>query len=1018
MTCRESRLSSAMVTFARDMTGLEDNQILSINHALMQEGVHAAGTTESWNTTIDRIEEEYRTGELNIAGRSRDPIARLELARTERPDGSRIYAAEHLMRRALLAQEANTAWLVNTARDMGYSMPQMQTLFNTVFAEASRDASLQATAPFAREWNANPSNANLFQDRRTMYAYQQIENQRREAVENQPFESAVTEQYTFNNPESAVRSISLDDSSGYTMVNYAEGNYEIYNLPADISHGLVTSSNPAEYIRNNIASNSAYQYANAAEAHEAGIVRRCATCGQFASRVSSHACPVSGSPESIDNEIREATRRLRSGSRRGRGAAAQASTVATIPDTLTPTVSRLPIQHSSAIREIGYSAEANRLEIVMASNPNHVYAYRMVPEEYQEFIGSSSLGRYFAQNIRSNPLYAYASEEHAEANRFRCATCGQFANSAHICQAGQGEETVEVQVPVAAVEETFSPEVEETLADWERELLSYVDDENFVPEEFQDQNLPTRPEPTILTSNIRNTRHDVNGIYYRMPSVNRLRQEARNNGDIAFRVMVNEPTGCTLSGFVEAHYNGRGQGYSIPEDSGLDIDRRLRCSCPDYQQTRSCVHTEAVMRDVGGLLNNTQAATPAQAATATANVTSSLDRQLQASLEASAKAEERFTKMNTSFVEDPEKFQGLYEEYRAKRQTYMDALAAGDVEGVEYPVPYMTENAFGGLGTRESGRGLGIEIEFAFPRDMDGSEIREARRLIGEELYNEGLTRSAHQGGYGASHGWVRDHHARGWSFEDDGTTGGSDAYSGGEIVSPIMYDEPETWTNLEKVTSILKRHGAVVSKGSGLHVHASIGDYDHRIENHNRLISAFAENEDLIYRLSSNPERGKHRGTGYCSPNNIPSTPYGEVDSMRRRNVGHHIGLNMQSVSGRSSDHVEFRTFDSSLNPAVIQAQMGVALYISEGALRQGTASVNPGENRVSLGSRVEANPDRANTSGAAWQESTKSLRKFLDVFVPGSGGDETENPRVQQMIAMFAVTRWQRRSSRNSNY
>lgn len=996
MSCRDSRLSSAMVTFVRDMTGLEDNQILSMNHALMQEGNQYPNNGELWNETIDRIQEEYRNGQLQITGHSRDPLSRLEAARLENPDGRRIYAAENLMRRATLAQEAHTEYLVNAARDMGYSMNQIQTMFNTVFAEATRDSSLHADAEFTRRWNEDPTNTNLFQDRRTQYVYQQIENERRAIVEAQPSESVIRETYTYNNPFLDISEIRYDDVSGYTEVQSRDGIVtERYCLPVDVARQLTSSSDPAQYIMNNVATFSLYRYANEQEAREAGITRRCATCGQYRNSFS-HNCPVPGSPQAIEAEVRQTVARAVAPT------ASQAVTAApsASPSTLVPVVTRVATPDSTAIAEIGYDPAASRLEVVMRSNPDNVYSYRMPSDEYAILMESDSIGAYFARNIRGNPSYAYADSEHAENMRYRCTACGQFCNSSHVC-------SVTAIVP----DDGLDPEVASMIGEWDTELSSYLDDETFIPPEFAQTAEP------FLVSQGRNQRYDINNTYIRMAGLNRLRQLARNQTNIAFPVFAsNVAMDATVSGLAEITYNGRGQGYSISTVSGLDIDRRLRCTCVAYQTTRECQHVQDVQSNIADLFNNVQAATPAEATTATSNVTSTMDRALAASLEASRQAEERFKKVSVSFSENPEEFQTLYEEYRQKKQAYAAALAAGQTDA-EYPVPYMRENAFGGLGTRESGRGLGIEIEFAFPRDMGYEEMREARQAIGEELYAEGLTRTEHQGGYGASHGWTRDHHERGWSYEDDGTTGGSDAYSGGEIVSPIMYDEPETWTNLEKITKVLKKHGAVVSKGSGLHVHASIGDYDHRIDNHNRLISAFAENEDLIYRLSSNPERGRHRGTGYCSPNDIPSSPYAEVDRMRRRNVGHHIALNMQSVAGRGSDHVEFRTFDSSLNPAVIQAQMGLALYMSEGALRDGTADVNPGQNRNRLGARIDANPERQNLSGDAWNESTAGVRKFIDTFVPGSDGDEKENPRVQQIVSLFAMTRWQRKR-RNANY
>ena len=57
--------------------------------------------------------------------------------------------------------------------------------------------------------------------------------------------------------------------------------------------------------------------------------------------------------------------------------------------------------------------------------------------------------------------------------------------------------------------------------------------------------------------------------------------------------------------------------------------------------------------------------------------------------------------------------------------------------------------------------------------------------------------------------------------------------------------------------------------------MHVGVADYDHTVENHARLLSAFKEHEDTLYRLAQNPERRAHRGTQWCSPNMAPSGPY-----------------------------------------------------------------------------------------------------------------------------------------------
>ena len=859
MSCRNSRYSSAMITFARGLTGLEDNQVLALSHALMQEGHQMVSSEGTWNAAIDSAITRYNNGEYTLAARSRDPIARLEAARAETPEGPRQYAGQRLIPRALRAVEAQEAYLTDYARDSGSTYEQAQRAFQGAFNDATDDASLRVSADFQRQWDANPDNASLFVDRRSLYAYSILEDHRNTVLANSP-----------------------------------------------------SAGNP---------------------------IRRFAV-------------------------------------------------------------------NSSAIAEVGYDEATGRAEIVLNSNPDRAYNYQLTQSEWADFVSADSMGAFYARNIRHNAGMQYTDsreENNVSGGPRQCATCGQFrAVGFHACPvpgspASRQEDLGNALLAIAAQQQAT--------AALNGTLPPLDEDEDILEVEIS---APESQSDIYILPRIRSTRYASEEGLIAMPSYSHIRSQLRDRDAVQFAVLANfEDNQYTVSGYMIARRNpttGRYEAEALTEDIG----RRLQCYCEDYRTNYQCAHTRGTVAQAQTVLDNlntsrrSRAAAVTNAATAAqATVTASHD----ASLDATQAALARFTPIETSLVENPEEFQSLYEEFRNKRSAYTSG------ESSEYPVPYYTQNAFGGLGTRESGRGVGIEIEYSFPSDYTYSEVQDANYQIGQELYQLGLTRSEHQGGYGASHGWVRDTHERGWSFESDGTTGGRDAQAGGEIVSPVMYDEPETWENLAKITEVIKRHGAVPSQGAGMHVHVSSGDYNHRLENHNRLLNALASNEDLIYRLSSNPERGRHRGTSYCSPNNVPSSAYTDVGSIRRQQSGHYIGINFQSVNGRNGDHVEIRTFDSTLEPGVMQAQMAAALFMTEGALRPNTASTIPDEGRTRLGHRLNANPTRGALTGAAWTESTLSMRSFIDKFVPGNGQANNENPQVRQLVSLFAMTKWQGR-------
>lgn len=350
----------------------------------------------------------------------------------------------------------------------------------------------------------------------------------------------------------------------------------------------------------------------------------------------------------------------------------------------------------------------------------------------------------------------------------------------------------------------------------------------------------------------------------------------------------------------------------------------------------------------------------------------------------------------TSYRDDPAAFQAAYDAARARR------------DSGEPAVPYLTENATGGLGARDGGRGFGVELEFDLPNDMPYSDRTGAVQAIGADLHAAGLSQQAHMVGYHQGRGSrgtdAYSDAPNGWRLEQDGTVDG-------EIVSPILYDEPHTWRNLATVCDIVRRHGGRASVRTGGHVHVSAGNYDHTVENHTRLLGLVAEHEDTLFRLAQNPAAERHRGTSWCEPNVHHPDGYRSVPDVRYAHAGHHLALNLQSMQGGRSDHVEFRMWDGSLDPGVVQAQIKLSLGLTEAAFRtaRGTSAggVFAGE-REPVGThrrrRAEAGASRRRLRGEDWRADTESFRGLLDT-VFSRAQDKA------QATALFAVTRWQSR-------
>ncbi|ATM24738.1 hypothetical protein SMD44_p10239 (plasmid) [Streptomyces alboflavus] len=424
-------------------------------------------------------------------------------------------------------------------------------------------------------------------------------------------------------------------------------------------------------------------------------------------------------------------------------------------------------------------------------------------------------------------------------------------------------------------------------------------------------------------------------------------------------------------------------------------DGQLQVSSEDLRCARgighddedgSCGHPEAVARRIQEQLGaGSQVAVDRAAAQ---EVLDEVAAEHAASIAAQdqARADRAAQPAVRSYVQDMDAFQEAYDQARERQRSGQPL------------VPYMTENATGGLGAREGGRAFGVEIEFDYPSSMTYQEQRAAHERIARELHEAGIAPNANVNGYHASENAGYTDAPNAWRLERDATVAG-------EIVSPILYDEPQTWQNLATVCEIVRRNGGIASMGTGGHVHVAVPDYDHTVANHNQLINTVAGYEDVIYRLAQNPANDRHRGLAWCHPNDQVSRPYSSVSQVRDYNNSHRIGLNFQSVHGRNSDHAEFRMWDGSLDPGTIQAQVNLSLGLTNAALREAGTTPPPPPQRVGhhreLHQARRASGQRGSLTGEAWTSNTQAFRSLMDRIYT------TAEARAQA-TAVYAGTRW----------
>lgn len=718
-------------------------------------------------------------------------------------------------------------------------------------------------------------------------------------------------------------------------------------------------------------------------------------------------------------------------------------------------IERVEFPNSEGVHSAGYDAEGGRLEIVFRRRgemeTSRVYAYQGVPASTWERMQEGSPGVVYNAEIRNRTEYRYASVEAEEADATRrCGGCGQWRGASHQCptRAAAPVTAPPVTAPVAVAPVVESPAGEATpvavVVDAPAEPLTSTAVE---PEPAAEAPAPAEPDvaqPEVVQPDVQPAAEPVvtapavaepevparpapvaahlAGIYSRS-QYNRRRGESHNTASardivsltpvMATRAAaVNQPLiipvnysarrhvyegerwqyrRFAVSGDVIYDRPGRGQHVVTPRD--------LQCTCATYRETYSCEHIDLVLERYRSHLIPA-AATPrtpvseevaaARAAAAQQVAEAAMRADWTRNEETAAEARARWAQ-----AAPEETYSENFAAFEEDHQGALRRRAAG--EGV---IPFMTSNATNGMLSRESGRGFGVELEFDFPSTFSQEQKNDAMVAIGADLHTEGLTPQASQTYYGAArrNGYT-DQQAGGWSYERDCTVSG-------EIVSPVMYDEPEAWENLQKVCTILERHGAVASARTGSHVHVSMPDTTNQTAS--ELAHMVNIHEDVMYRISQNPERSAHRPLRWCGPNrDVPQGGYDSVSRARMNTNGHGYGLNYQSVSGSSSDHVEIRHWDGTLNAATIQTQVKVSAALVAAAERNGSVSGGVARRtREPVGSHarrlaaVKGRSRRALTSQELAEDSA-TTRSFIDTLF-------TRREDKAQVAALFAITKW----------
>lgn len=280
-------------------------------------------------------------------------------------------------------------------------------------------------------------------------------------------------------------------------------------------------------------------------------------------------------------------------------------------------------------------------------------------------------------------------------------------------------------------------------------------------------------------------------------------------------------------------------------------------------------------------------------------------------------------------------------------------------------IPYSYENVLNG-----SDITFGIELEF-----VNGDS-----NAIAAELYEMGIC---------GNDTMTRYHGQRvpgKWTLERDGSV--TLGNHGGELISPILTDTPQTWRTIETICNVARHHGAEVNFQTGGHVHIGAANaLDGKKQRWRRFFKMGAGFEEVYKRLSGG-ELGRFRDTGYTASsadlNRRGITMHLPEESSTSRyfsQIGNRLGEKYRMINFEpllSKQTVEFRGFNGTLTPGVIQANVkfaaGMVLSAERSRLRstESFSSTESDKKRANIINDYESNNER----------SDRSIMRTLDVI------------------------------------
>jgi hypothetical protein len=432
-------------------------------------------------------------------------------------------------------------------------------------------------------------------------------------------------------------------------------------------------------------------------------------------------------------------------------------------------------------------------------------------------------------------------------------------------------------------------------------------------------------------------------------------------------VIVQVPSrtrGTTESTQVDFEESGRarvhsasGHTYDVNHEDGT-------CTCIHHRvRGDRCRHIDAARQAIGELNS--------QIAPQTENIQTSITDQRNFD-----EAEEiRRESINADIYDDEYFYNDNEEEFNRTLERSAQA-----------PLTYEYENALNG-----SRNSFGIELEF-----VGGNADAIAR-----ELHQLGICGYDHRVRYHAPSIPGK------WKLENDGSV--SSGAGGGELVSPVLYDTPETWRTIQTICEVARRHGAAIDNRCGGHVHIGMDPLDTTRQRWKRFFKSISSFEDVLYRLAGGSlgriRSGYRRYASQFSLNatrGASSNFMMETDNDVSRlatNISQHnrfFGINLTNIADPNKPNtIELRYFNGSLDPAQIQANVKISNGIITAAQKARTRS-NPSETMKRRGEMLR--DEQYENSN---RQDHSMIKNFVDIFF-------TRKQDKDHIIGVYAKNTW----------